>query len=123
MGGPTQAAGRRGELLAAEYLARRGFVILATNFRHGRKEIDLIARGEGFVVFVEVKLRTSERFGGPAAAVHRLKQSAIVACARGFLHRFGLDDAACRFDVIAIQAAGGDEPRIEHIRNAFSTTA
>lgn len=121
MGEDAQGAGRRGERLAAEYLIRLGYEILATNYRYHRNEIDLIARGEGFVVFVEVKLRRSARFGGPAAAVHFRKQAAIASCARGYLHRFGMERAACRFDVIAIDAAAGEEPRIDHIRNAFAS--
>lgn len=117
--GRTQEAGRRGEAIAAEFLRRRGFQILASNFRHGRNEIDLVARGEGFIVFVEVKLRRSGAFGGPEAAVHRLKQLAIIACARGFLRRFGLEPSPCRFDVVAIRESADGDPDVEHIRNAF----
>lgn len=115
----TQEAGRRGERIAAEYLTRNGFEILAANFRSHRNEIDLIVRGEGFLVFVEVKLRRSGTFGGPEAAVHRSKQMAIAAAARGFLRQSRLEGAACRFDVVAIREEPGGVPTVEHIRNAF----
>jgi putative endonuclease len=118
--GETQGKGRRGEALAAEFLVRRGYRILAANYRHLRKEIDLIAWGEGFVVFVEVKLRRDDRFGGPAAAVDARKQRAIISCARGFLHERGIRGMPCRFDVIAIRDEAGGTPRVEHIPNAFS---
>jgi putative endonuclease len=118
--GRTQTAGRRGETLAAEYLTRSGFVILAANYRFQRNEIDLVARGEGFLVFIEVKLRRTAAFGGPEAAVHRAKQAAIASCARGFIRQFRLDGVPCRFDVVAIREMGGDSVDVEHIRNAFS---
>jgi putative endonuclease len=115
----TRGAGQRGEALAGEYLARNGFRILALNYRYLRKEIDLIVAGEGFLVFVEVKWRRDDRFGGPLAAVDPRKQRAIAACARGFLHERRMRDVACRFDVVGISQAPGEPPRIEHIRDAF----
>lgn len=115
----TRGTGQRGEALAAEFLARRGFRILAMNYRHHRKEIDLIVSGEGFVVFVEVKFRSGGLFGGPLAAVDPRKQRAIASCARGFLHERRLTEAPCRFDVVGILQDGGGPPRIEHVRDAF----
>ncbi len=119
MGGATQGAGHHGEQLAAEYLVRAGFEILSTNFRFMRNEIDLVVRGEGFIVFVEVKLRRSAAFGSPGAAVHHAKQAAIVSCARGFLRQHRLEGLPCRFDVVAIVETRGASAEIEHIRNAF----
>ncbi len=115
----TRGTGQRGEALAAEFLTRHGFRILAMNYRHHRKEIDIIVSGEGFVVFVEVKFRSGDRFGGPLAAVDPRKQRAIAACARGFLHERRLADLPCRFDVVGILQDGARPPRIEHIRDAF----
>ena len=117
----TRGTGERGEALAAEYLTRRGYRILAMNYRHHRKEIDLIALAEGFVVFVEVKFRRDERFGGPLAAVDPRKQRAIAACARGFLHERRLAGIPCRFDVVGIRQEDDGPPRIEHVRNAFQS--
>lgn len=117
----TKRIGDRGEELAREYLGRHGFTILAANFRYRRKEIDLIASGEGFIVFVEVKLRRGTGFGRPAEAVDGRKQAAILACARAFLHAHRCDNRACRFDVVSIELGESGEPAIEHIRNAFSS--
>jgi putative endonuclease len=118
-GASTKRIGDRGEEIAREYLGRHGFEILAANFRFGRKEIDLIAFGEGFIVFIEVKLRRGRGFGHPAEAVDGRKQAAILACARAFLHAHRCDNRACRFDVVSIEFDESGEPAIEHIRNAF----
>lgn len=119
VGRATRESGERGERIAARYLVRNGFQILATNYRFHRNEIDLIASGEGAIVFVEVKLRRSNRFGPPEAAVDARKRLAILACARGFLGEKRLRGRPCRFDVIAIREGDRGSPQINHIRDAF----
>ncbi|MBI4537827.1 MAG: YraN family protein [candidate division NC10 bacterium] len=115
-----RAVGRSGEDVAREFLERRGFTILAANFRCAAGEIDLIGRDSKTLVFVEVKSRTSDAFGPPKLAVHRRKQRQIVRAAEWFLAERRLTDVACRFDVLAVNFPEEDEPpRIEWVRDAF----
>jgi putative endonuclease len=115
----TKSLGDRGEQIAREFLARQGYQMVAANFRHRRKEIDIVAMRDGVLVFVEVKTRRTLAFGYPAEAVDGRKRAAIAACARAFLHLHGFAGRACRFDVVSIRLIPGADPEIEHISNAF----
>ncbi|MFN0151114.1 MAG: YraN family protein [bacterium] len=115
----TKSIGDQGENLARDYLRQHGFDIVAANYRFRRKEIDLVATGEGFLVFIEVKLRRSRGYGSPAEAVDARKRAAIALCARAFVHERRCGTLPCRFDVVSIQFGADGVPEIEHIRNAF----
>src|SRR5262245_48435706 len=118
----TRALGRLGESLAEAHLRRAGFRILARNVHLRHAELDLVAQERGALVFVEVRLRSSERFGGAAESVDPRKQRRIAAAAAELLARGGLPRAArIRFDVVAIDASV-DPPRIEHLRDAFNAS-
>jgi len=109
---------RRGaewEDAAAEYLKKCGAVILCKNYRRGPGEIDLIARMDGVVAFVEVKQRGANSRGTPGEAVTRVKQARICGAALYYLKENRLLDARIRFDVIEISPEG-----LRHIKNAFS---
>ena len=112
--------GSWGEERAARYLRLRAYRILEKNYRCRLGEIDLIARRGGFLVFVEVKLRKSDRFGEAREFVGRAKQERILATAQLWLqeHETSLQP---RFDVIEIYAPEGPEGRVKinHIENAF----
>lgn len=100
---------------AAEYLRRKGYTIVNQNFRCRMGEIDLIARQDTILVFVEVKYRKTASFGYPEEAVSFSKQRTIRKVAEYFLVTEHLPmDTECRFDVVAIL---GEE--IRHIENAF----
>lgn len=106
--------GARAEREAAEFLAARGFRILERNFRCPFGEIDLVARDGATVVFVEVRYRSSDRFGAPAETVGALKRRRLIRAAQAFAQSRGLD-AAQRFDVVALTPSGAT-----HIPDAFS---
>jgi len=109
---------RRGgpdEDLAAAFLERQGLKILERNYRCRFGEIDLVAAGDAVLVFVEVRARKSEAFGGAAGSITATKRRRIVAAARHFLATHKVD-RACRFDVVLLH---GDERRIEWLTNAF----
>ena len=110
--------GSEKEHLAAQFLAQKGYAILALNFHYGRSgEVDIIAKAPDrkTIVFFEVKYRKSRATGFPAEAVNFKKQQTICRVADFYRVRYKiLDDVPCRFDVIAIL---GDE--ITHIENAF----
>jgi len=114
--------GTRAEDLAAAFLRMCGCEILARGYRHRRREIDLVAREGGRIVFVEVKFRRNERRGLPRESVGREKQAHIVSAARGFLAERGLRGAACRFDVVEVRlAADGRGAEIVQLVGAFGS--
>ncbi len=107
--------GRSAEQQAVNYLGKQGYKIVCRNFRIRRAEIDIIAMHEGWLVFVEVKARSSGLFGGPAEAVDLRKQDRIVKAARGYM-ALKKTELPARFDVITIGPAG-----LEHIKDAFES--
>ena len=114
-----QQFGKRSERMAAEFLKRRGYRILETNYRSAVGEIDIIASEKGVIVFVEVKARSSNRFGSPKGAVTPAKQRKISMAALDYLKRSGQVGTSARFDVVAIDTASGNTD-IEVVKNAFA---
>ena len=115
----TLPLGNSGEDCAVEFLKSEGCTILERNYRTPFGEIDIIAKDDDFIVFVEVKTRRSLRCGNPFEAVDIRKQRRISKVALDYITRRGLHDAPARFDVIAVTPQGGDLPKIEIIRNGF----
>jgi putative endonuclease len=109
------ADGARAEEQAARFLAGRGLIILARNYRCRGGEIDLVCRDGATLVFVEVRLRTNRDFGGAAASITPAKQRRIVLAASHYLA--GKPLPACRFDAVLLDGAG-----IDWIRNAFDAS-
>lgn len=102
------------EKIAGEYLKKCGYEIIEYNFysRHG--EIDIIAKHEGYLVFVEVKYRKDDGAGSPLDAVTVQKQRSISKCAMYYMNKKHLQDVAVRFDVVGIK---GNEVTL--VQNAF----
>jgi putative endonuclease len=109
------ARGAPAEDLAASFLTRRGLRVLERNYRCRMGEIDIVAASGDTLVFVEVRARSSEAYGGAAASVTERKRRRIVAAARHYLARHGAE-RACRFDVVLVR---GPERRIEWLTDAF----
>ena len=109
--------GREGEDRAAEFLKKRGHKILERNYNTRAGEIDIISLHEGTIVFIEVKTRTSDRYGAPELAVNRQKQHRMIKAALGYIKYKKIHQMPCRFDVVAITAVAGQEPEL--IQNAF----
>ncbi len=116
---PQKPLGKRGEALAARYLRRRGYKILARGDRLLPGELDLVALDGDTVVFIEVKTRRSADAGHPAEAVHAAKQRRLTRLAVTFLKRHGLLERPARFDVIAVTWPERGRPTLEHFENAF----
>ena len=98
-----KSAGASAEALAADYLLRHGLTIVERNFRTRFGEIDLIARDGRTLVFVEVRLRRSARFGGAVESITARKRARLVAAANGYLLRIGRLPP-CRFDAILMRS-------------------
>jgi len=118
--GPKRLLGARGEVIAERYLAQRGVRILERGFRVRSGEIDLIAEEGEELVFVEVKTRTSSRFGDPLDAVTPAKRRRIVRAASLYLQSKGAWDRPCRFDLIAVRLAPDGQVEVEHLPGAFT---
>lgn len=114
-----QLLGQKGEVEASLYLQRKGYKIVATNYRCSFGEIDLVARYGDVLIFIEVKTRTNKNFGGPAAAVDYRKQVQISKVAHHYLVTHHCEDIDARFDVVSILSQKGKKTQIEHISNAF----
>lgn len=107
--------GEQGEALAADFLQRQGLVITTRNYHCRFGEIDLIARDGGTVVFVEVRSRANDTYGGAAASITAAKQAKLLKAARHYLATLR-SAPPCRFDAVLLT---GDPPRIEWLRNAI----
>lgn len=108
--------GRVGELLAAKYLESKGYEIIATNFRHGRNEIDIIAQLDSFLIFVEVKSRSNLNYGYPEEMVTGDQEERIRNAAEIFVER-NKWRGNIRFDIVAVYR--NKETDIHHIHDAF----
>jgi len=109
-----------GEVAAGRFLEERGYAILAQNWRTRGGEIDLVTERDGVLVFVEVKARTTHRFGTPEEAITPAKRRKLVRTAQAFLRSRGSDDAQWRIDVLAIDLDGeGRVLRLEHYEDAI----
>lgn len=120
-GQDSRLLGRWGETKAADYLRRKGYRILAANWKCRFGEIDLVAEDGTYLCFVEVKLRKNAAYGPAAAFVDCRKQDKLRTAATLYLSRRPTD-LQPRFDVIEIYAPRGletEKPELFHLENAF----
>lgn len=110
----AQDTGAAAEDAAAHWLEQQGLAVIARNYRCRGGEIDIIARDGATYVFIEVRARRSNRFGGAAASITAAKQAHLIYAARHFLLRLGFEPA-CRFDAML-----RDGETWQWLRNAFS---
>src|SRR5579863_773765 len=120
---PSQALGRRGEDLAHRFLRRRGYIIVARNYRlsSGDGEADLIAWDGDTLVFVEVKSRGRADFGPPERAIGEEKRRHLLRIAREYTRKTETPWDRIRFDVVSVVLS--KHPAIELYRDRLSTRA
>lgn len=109
--------GEKGEELARGYLLKKGYRILACNWRFKKAELDIIAKEKDCLVIVEVKSRSSTAFERPQDAVTMSKQKRIVKAADAYILEKDIH-LECRFDVISVLFEG-NKFKIEHMEDAF----
>lgn len=115
-----RALGARGEAAAAQHYEQRGHVVLDRNWRVREGELDLVLLApDGFVVFCEVKTRTTDRFGAPVEAVTASKQRRIRTLAARWLAEHPGVGEGLRFDVAAVRLVAGADPEIEVVQAGF----
>ena len=107
--------GIKGEVIAKNYILKHGYKVLQTNYMNKIGEIDIVAKHKNCIVFIEVKARTSNKFGMPQEAVNNFKQHKIRQVATAYLLEHNLfEKVNIRFDVVWVL---GD--KVEIIENAF----
>ncbi len=113
-----QRLGERGETLACQALEARGYHLLHRRYRTRYGELDIVAQDAGVLVFVEVRARTSGRFGHPAGTVDAQKQQRVAAMAEAYLGLERQHHRVCRFDVVAVET-DVEPPRVTIYPDAF----
>ncbi|RAU84395.1 YraN family protein [Pontibacter arcticus] len=108
--------GQQGEDSATQYLTENGYTILCRNYRYKRAEIDIIAQKPDLLVFVEVKTRTTAKYGHPEEAVSRRKEELFLEAAAAYIEEINWQHDV-RFDIISITLT--DKQVLHHIEDAF----
>lgn len=109
--------GKKGEKLAAEFLLKKGYKIVAQNFRYQKAEVDIIARKKNILAVIEVKTRSTPHFGDPQNFIKQKQINLLVKAIDFFVNEHQLD-VEVRFDIVAIiQNKAGT--KLEHIEDAF----
>ncbi|MDZ4861502.1 MAG: YraN family protein [Candidatus Hydrogenedentes bacterium] len=111
--------GKQGETIAARHLKRAGYRIIAQNAVFGRYEIDIIAREEDTIAFIEVKTRRTNAFLNPEVNVTRTKQQHIRRAATMYCRQNPSTNTYYRFDVVTVVLPEDGKPAVSIIRNAF----
>lgn len=110
-----------GERIAARFLRKDGYTILAKRVRINRDEIDLISRKDGVLIFVEVKTRRSEKYGRPASSINKRKKLALQRAAVRYLAKLRRPPNYMRIDCIEVIGKRGDKnPIIRHLENIIT---
>lgn len=115
----TREIGDEGEELATAYLESKGYTILERNYFFEHAEVDIVAYDESYIIFVEVKTRSSNHFGKPEEYIDDKKIENIYKAAEAWIYERKMDGAPVRFDVISILTQKNEAPDIKHFENAF----
>jgi putative endonuclease len=111
------AIGKKGEQLAAEFLIKQGFEIVVRNYRYKHAEIDLIIKRDDWLIFVEVKARSSNDFGEPEEFVDARKVNKIFEAAEEYIYSTDWH-GHIRFDIVSVKL--GKEPVVELFEDAIN---
>lgn len=111
--------GNEAEELAADYLLKKGYRILCTNYRYQKAEIDIIAEKDSTIIIIEVKARATDAFIEPQEAVKKKKIRLIVSAADHFMQEMNREEEV-RFDIITVLPDRSRILEINHIENAFN---
>lgn len=112
-----QNLGKLGEEIAKTHLENNGYLILETNWRFKKYEIDIIAQKENKIIIIEVKARTGSRYGDPESFVSKQKQHFLISATHNYLTEKNID-LECRFDIISILIIN-NIPSVKHLEGAF----
>jgi putative endonuclease len=116
---PRHRRGYAGEHTAMAHLLRAGWRIEAHRFRVARHDLDLVARRGSLVAFIEVKTRSSRRFGSALESIGWRKRAVLTRLAEVWRNRFGSPGDAYRFDVVVVEQGRSPSPQVTHIEDAW----
>jgi len=114
----TGMLGNRAEKLAAKYLQQRKLTLIETNYRCKLGELDLVMWDQDYLVFVEVRYRKSQGFGGALESIDRHKQAKLLKAAQHYLITRNQNEPPARFDIICMTGQLS-KPQYQWIKNAF----
>lgn len=112
--------GNQGEALAADFLTHAGYTLLEQNWRYGKDEIDIICTKGQFIIFAEVKTRSTDYFGRPEEAVDKKKQRFLIRAADAYVNQKNIP-LEVRYDIISI-IIHQNTHTVKHIEDAFYPT-
>ncbi|WP_018127357.1 YraN family protein [Balneola vulgaris] len=115
----TTDIGNEGEELACAYLESKGWRILERNYFFEKSEVDIVAYDDTAIVFIEVKMRSSDKFGKPEEFVSEVKVEHVFKAAEAWMYERKMEGSPMRFDVIGILNEKGKAPAFNHIEDAF----
>ncbi|MCK4630462.1 MAG: YraN family protein [Bacteroidales bacterium] len=116
-----QDLGKKGEQIALDHLTEKDYKILKRNWYFRKKEIDIIAEKDDFLVIIEVKSRSVGFQENPRDAVNMKKQRFLIQAANAYVNKYNID-LEVRFDIITVVFLNDQEYEIEHIDDAFYPT-
>lgn len=111
--------GQIGEQFASDYLVEMGYIILERNWRFKRAEIDIIAKNDNCLIFIEVKARSYTAFGQPEEFINAEKEGMLIDAAQRYMEsiNYGWE---IRFDIISIILTKSLQiKKIDHFKDAF----
>lgn len=111
--------GDEGEELAVAYLESKGYTVLDRNYFFEHAEVDIVAAHDNGICFVEVKKRSSTKFGSPEEFITEEKMENIYKASEAWIYERKMDGYPVRYDVIAIVQQDNRAPDIKHFENAF----
>ena len=114
----TGIRGNRAEKMALRFLKRQGLNLIERNYHCRFGEIDIVMRDKEYLVFVEVRYRNSNEFGGAIASVDNKKQAKLRRSAEHYLIKYKKTDEPCRFDILCVNG-DLDKASFHWIDNAF----
>ncbi|HET8865121.1 MAG TPA: YraN family protein [Gracilimonas sp.] len=111
--------GSEGEDLACAYLESKGWRILERNYFFERAEVDIVAYDDTAIVFVEVKMRSSTKFGHPMEYVTEEKVKKVFKASEAWMYERKMEGSPMRFDIVGIVQKNNEAPEFNHIEDAF----
>lgn len=111
--------GTEAEELACAYLESKGWRILERNYFFEHSEVDIVAYDDKAIVFVEVKMRSSTKFGQPEEFVTDVKVQNVFKAAEAWMYERKMEGSPVRFDVVGIIQKNNEAPEFRHIEDAF----
>lgn len=112
--------GQKGEDHAVDHLRKKGYKILHRNWKSGKRELDVVAENNDFIVFAEVKTRSKDYYVHPRDTVNREKRKSMEYAAESYIKIYNIDKES-RFDIITV-ISDGKSVEVEHIEDAFYST-